>query len=212
VKDLPQAKVCPFRDPGFGRLAHDHPKSCASGMAISWTKMFAFEPRLVARVVGKPESIVAALRVTKEHRIASPALKVAPQVVGFGDPAGLTRADSICGARPGPGASANELEFWGMKRQISCSSALVLSAVEFHGPVRSRFLSGQNRKSQFWGPLPQNEPFRHHCLPRLSETPIQRLMFHVPVGADLCRPPWQTEILIRNTNVGPWGLAPGRLP
>jgi hypothetical protein len=24
-------------------------------------------------------------------------------------------------------------------------------------------------------------------------------MFHVPVGADPCRPPWQTEILMRNT-------------
>ncbi len=36
-----------------------YPKSCGIGMAISWTTMFAFEPRLVAFVVGKPKLIVA---------------------------------------------------------------------------------------------------------------------------------------------------------
>jgi hypothetical protein len=28
-----------------------------------------------------------------------------------------------------------------------------------------RFSAGLSGKSQFWGFLPQNEPFRHHCLP-----------------------------------------------
>jgi flavin reductase (DIM6/NTAB) family NADH-FMN oxidoreductase RutF len=75
VKDLPQPKVCPFRDPGFGRLAHDHPKSCASGMAISWNTMVAFEPPLVACVVSKPKYSLAALRATEDRRIAILALK-----------------------------------------------------------------------------------------------------------------------------------------
>jgi flavin reductase (DIM6/NTAB) family NADH-FMN oxidoreductase RutF len=75
VKDLPQAKVCPFRDPGFGRLAHDHPKSCASGMAISWNTMVAFEPPLVACIVSKPKYSLAALGATGDRRIAILALK-----------------------------------------------------------------------------------------------------------------------------------------
>lgn len=75
MKDLPQAKVCPFRDPGFGRLAHDHPKSCACGMAISWNAMVAFEPPLVACVVSKPNYGLAALRATEDRRIAILALK-----------------------------------------------------------------------------------------------------------------------------------------
>ena len=75
MKDLPQPKVCPFHDPGFGRLAHDHPKSCASGMAISWNTMVAFEPPLVACIVSKPKYSLAALRATEDRRIAILALK-----------------------------------------------------------------------------------------------------------------------------------------
>ncbi len=75
MKDLPQAKVCPFCDPGSGRLAHDHRKSCASGMAISWNTMVAFEPPLVACVVIKPKHSLAALRATEDRRIAILALK-----------------------------------------------------------------------------------------------------------------------------------------
>lgn len=75
MKNLPQAKVCPFRDPGFGRLAHDHPKSCASGMAISWNTMVAFEPPLVACVVSRPKYSLATLRAPEDRRVAILALK-----------------------------------------------------------------------------------------------------------------------------------------
>jgi hypothetical protein len=113
-------------------------------MAMSWRMRVEFELPLIGCVVSNPKYILAALRVTKEHRIAISALEEAPQVVGFGDPAG-PNADRFNSRRAAwPGASANGLEFWGTKRQVLCSSALVFSAVEFHCPVRSRFLSRQS--------------------------------------------------------------------
>ena len=68
--------------------AHHFPKCCVIGMAISWTTMFAIEPPLVACVVSKPIYILTALRVTKEHRIAIPVLKEAPQGCRFWRPRG----------------------------------------------------------------------------------------------------------------------------
>jgi flavin reductase (DIM6/NTAB) family NADH-FMN oxidoreductase RutF len=50
-------------------------------MAMSWQRRVKFEPSLVACVVSNPKCSLAALRATKDRRIAIPALKEAPQVV-----------------------------------------------------------------------------------------------------------------------------------
>jgi hypothetical protein len=112
---------------------------------------------------------------------------------------------------PGPGPQRVELEFWGSEPYFSSSSALVSSVSEFHCRSAAVFCRAEweepvlgflTAKPALPAPLP----------PQAIRGPDSRLMFHVPVGADLCRPPWQTQILMRNTNVGPWGLAPERLP
>jgi len=58
------------------------------------------------------------------------------------------RPDSIRGAQRGPGRQQVELEFWGLKPQITCwSRPLSRSAARF----ATVFLVKQNRKSQFFG-------------------------------------------------------------
>jgi hypothetical protein len=64
------------------------------------------------------------------------------------------------------GVSANGARILRFKTAIlalirSCSRPFSRSAARF----AAVFLVRQNRKSQFWGYLPQNELFRRHCLP-----------------------------------------------
>jgi hypothetical protein len=102
---------------------------------------------------------------------------------------------------PGLGPQRVELEFWGSEPYFSSSSALVSSASEFHCRSAAVFCRAEweepvlgflTAKPALPAPLP----------PRAIRGPDSRLMFHVPVGADLCRPPWQTQILMRNTRAG----------
>ncbi len=65
------------------------------------------------------------------------------------------RSDSIRGGQRGPSRQQIELEFWGLKPQFSCASALVSSAHAFHCLARGRFLARKKRKSRFLGFLPQ---------------------------------------------------------
>jgi hypothetical protein len=72
--------------------------------------------------------------------------------------------------------------------EFNCRSAAVSCRADWKEPV----LGLLTAKRALQAPLP----------PQAVRGPDSRLMFHVPVGADLCRPPWQTEILMRNTRTG----------
>ena len=54
-------------------------------MAMSWRMMVDFEPPLIACVASNANYSFAELRATKECAIATPALKLAHQVVGVGN-------------------------------------------------------------------------------------------------------------------------------
>jgi hypothetical protein len=119
MNDLYLSKIYQLLRPGCGGAAHHYPKGGANGMAMSWHMMVEVEPPLVAGAVSNPRSSLAAMRAMRDRQIAIMALKKAPQVVGFGARAGLD-ADRFNSRRAaGPGASANELEIWELKRQIS---------------------------------------------------------------------------------------------
>jgi hypothetical protein len=72
---------------------------------------------------------------------------------------------------PGPGPQRVELEF-GVQNRISRPRPRWSHTHPSSTAGPRRFSVGLSGKSQFWGFLPQNEPFRHHCLPRPSEAPI----------------------------------------
>jgi hypothetical protein len=102
---------------------------------------------------------------------------------------------------PGPGPQRVELEFRGLEPYFSPLSALVSSASEFH--CRSAAVSCRAEwEEPVLGFLTAKRALPAPLPPQAVRGPDSRLMFHVPVGADLCRPPWQTEILMRNTRAG----------
>ena len=88
-RDLPLSNFCQFLEPGPAVLLTTTPKSGANDLAMSWRMQVEFEPPPVGCVVNNLNYILAVLRATKKHQIAISALKEAPQVEGFGDPAGL---------------------------------------------------------------------------------------------------------------------------
>jgi len=67
------------------------------------------------------------------------------------------------------GAQRIELEFWGLEPQFSCSSGLDLVRFRLPTPASQSFPGEGESESQFWGLLPQNEPFRRHGLAMLSQ-------------------------------------------
>jgi flavin reductase (DIM6/NTAB) family NADH-FMN oxidoreductase RutF len=89
MNDLYLSKIYQLLRPGCGGAAHHYPKSGANGMAMSCHMMAEVEPPLIAGAVSNPKSSIAALRATKDRRIAILALKKALQGIGFGNCAGL---------------------------------------------------------------------------------------------------------------------------
>jgi hypothetical protein len=118
MNDLYLSKICQFLRPGCGGAAHLYPKSGANGMAMSWDMMVEFEPPLVAGAISNPRSSLAAMRDEGPPNRHHGSQKGAPGCM-YRQSAGLV-ADRFNSRRAaGPGASANELEIWGLKRQIS---------------------------------------------------------------------------------------------
>ena len=95
----------------------------------------------------------------------------------------------------GPGAPQDRLEFWGSKPQFSCSSALARPILCSAGRFPAVFLVRQIRKSQFCRFLPQK---RAASVPQLYQAmpgAESRVMFHLKMGTDFCRPMFLIEVL-----------------
>jgi hypothetical protein len=105
------------------------------------------------------------------------------------------------------GRQQGKLEFWGLKPQFSCSSALVLSRFELHCPVHRIFCRGRVGRANFGVVYRKMSPSGGMFFPKRFPDALSRMMSRMPAGTDSCRHPWETS-RCKTTSRGPWDAPP----